>query len=149
MVIYGVALLAICLLTGLYAGELLGVLIGVEANVGGVGIAMLLLILAADRLNRRKPFLPTTRQGILFWSGIYIPIVVAMAARQNVVAALEGGAAAFFAGALAVVAGLALVPVISRMGAPPDPGSASTGPPSPGSPPSGRGSSAESAGGEA
>ena len=119
MVIYGVALLAFCLLVGLFTGELLGVLIGVEANVGGVGIAMLLLILIGDWLNRRRPFLPKTREGVLFWSGIYIPVVVAMAARQNVVAALDGGAAAFFAGALAVVVGLALVPVISRIGVPP------------------------------
>ena len=116
MVIYGVALLAICLLTGLFLGDLLGLAIGVEANVGGVGIAMLLLILAANWLNQRRPFLPKTEQGILFWSGIYIPIVVAMAARQNVVAALEGGAAAFLAGAAAVVVCLALVPVISRLG---------------------------------
>jgi malonate transporter MadL subunit len=118
MVIYGVALLAICMLTGLFAGELLGQLIGVEANVGGVGIAMLLLILAGDWLNRRKPFLPSTKQGVLFWSGIYIPIVVAMAARQNVVAALDGGLAAFLAGGLAVLACLALVPAISRIGVP-------------------------------
>ena len=122
MVIYGVGLLAVCLLVGLFAGDLLGVVIGVEANVGGVGIAMLLLILLANRLERRRPFLPATREGVLFWSGIYIPIVVAMAARQNVVAALDGGLAAFLAGALAVAAGLALVPVISRIGAESDPG---------------------------
>jgi malonate transporter MadL subunit len=119
MVIYGVALLAICLLTGLFTGELLGQLIGVEANVGGVGIAMLMLILVGDWLNRRRPFLPKTREGVLFWSGIYIPIVVAMAARQNVVAAIDGGLAAFLAGAMAVVVGLLLVPVISRVGAEP------------------------------
>ncbi|MEJ2540035.1 MAG: malonate transporter subunit MadL [Gemmatimonadota bacterium] len=120
MVIYGVALLAGCLLSGLFFGDLLGQLLGVQANVGGVGIAMLLLILAADRLNRRRAFLPATTQGILFWSGIYIPIVVAMAARQNVVAALAGGPAAILAGTLAVAVGLALVPAISRIGAPPD-----------------------------
>lgn len=131
MVIYGVALLAVCLLAGLFVGDALGVLIGVEANVGGVGIAMLLLILLGNRLERRRPFLPATREGILFWSGIYIPIVVAMAARQNVVAALDGGLAAFLAGALAVGAGLFLVPVLSRVGArPPDDGP-TTGPPSP------------------
>lgn len=119
MVIYGVALLAVCLLTGLWAGDVLGQAIGVDANVGGVGIAMLLLILLVDRLNRRRPLLASTKQGVLFWSGIYIPIVVAMAARQNVVAALEGGLAAFLAGTLAVVACVALVPAISRIGAPP------------------------------
>ncbi len=129
MVIYGAALLAICLLAGLFLGDVLGVLIGVEANVGGVGIAMLLLIFASERLNRRKPFLPATRQGILFWSGIYIPIVVAMAARQNVVAALDGGLAAFLAGTMAVVACLFLVPVISRIGAEPPKGENPVTPP--------------------
>lgn len=119
MLIYGVALLAVCLLTGLFTGDLLGRLIGVDANVGGVGIAMLLLIVAVDRMSLRRPLLPATREGVLFWSGIYIPIVVAMAARQNVVAALDGGLAAFLAGALAVIACLALVPAISRIGAPP------------------------------
>jgi malonate transporter MadL subunit len=132
VVIFGVALLAICLLAGLFLGDVLGVLIGVEANVGGVGIAMLILILASEKLNRRRPFLPTTRQGILFWSGMYIPIVVAMAARQNVVAALDGGLAAFLAGALAVVACLFLVPVISRIGGGPSPGGPSTARPTAG-----------------
>lgn len=37
MIIYGVALLSACLIAGLYVGELLGSLIGVQANVGGVG----------------------------------------------------------------------------------------------------------------
>ena len=45
MVIYGVALLSFCMLVGIFAGDLLGDLIGVQANVGGVGIAMLLLII--------------------------------------------------------------------------------------------------------
>ena len=44
MVIYGVALLAGCMLVGLWAGDVLGMLLGVNSNVGGVGIAMLMLI---------------------------------------------------------------------------------------------------------
>jgi malonate transporter MadL subunit len=43
MIIYGVALLSGCLLVGMLTGEVLGVVLGVSANVGGVGIAMLLL----------------------------------------------------------------------------------------------------------
>ena len=38
--ISGVALLAICTLLGGYLGDLLGAMLGVKANVGGVGIAM-------------------------------------------------------------------------------------------------------------
>lgn len=116
MVIYGVALLSVCLLVGLFAGDLLGTLIGVNANVGGVGIAMILMILVSDRLRRSGRLSPLTEQGVLFWSSIYIPIVVAMAARQNVVGAVEGGPAALLAGAGAVVLCFALVPVLSRIG---------------------------------
>ena len=120
MVIYGVALLSGCLLAGAFLGDLLGELIGVEANVGGVGIAMLLLILLSDRLRASGRLNPTSQQGIVFWSSIYIPVVVAMAARQNVLSALEGGPAALLAGTLAVAVGFALVPVISRIGVPPE-----------------------------
>ncbi len=52
----------------------------------------------------------------IFWSSIYIPIVVAMAAKQNVLAAVKGGPVALLAGALAVIVSCALVPVISRIG---------------------------------
>jgi malonate transporter MadL subunit len=120
LVIYGVALLSGCLLTGLFLGELLGELIGVQANVGGVGIAMLLMVLLSDLLRRSGRLTPVSEKGILFWSAIYIPIVVAMAAKQNVVAALGGGAAAILAGVLAVILSFALVPVLSRVGRPPE-----------------------------
>jgi malonate transporter MadL subunit len=114
MVIYGVAVLSISLLAGLFAGELLGRAIGVDANVGGVGIAMLILVVLASRSGRRLQLAPITAQGITFWSAMYIPIVVAMAARQNVVAAVSGGALALLAGTLAVAGGFALVPLLAR-----------------------------------
>jgi malonate transporter MadL subunit len=117
MVIYGVSLLAGCMIAGIFVGELLGKLIGVQANVGGVGIAMLLMILLADFLRKRDRLNPVSQQGVIFWSSIYIPVVVAMAAKQNVIAAVKGGPAALLAGALAVVVSCALVPLISRIGA--------------------------------
>jgi len=120
MIIYGVAILSACLVAGLYVGELLGSLIGVQANVGGVGIAMLLLIFAQN-LPRKKPFASgVSAGGITFWSAMYIPIVVAMAARQNVVGAIEGGALAILAGIAAVAVSFALIPLISRIGNPPE-----------------------------
>lgn len=116
MVIYGTALLAACVLAGLFIGDLLGSAIGVKANVGGIGFAMLLLIFASEYF-RRKDLLPQpTKEGIHFWSAIYIPVVVAMAAQQNVVAALKGGPAAILAGTLAVVVCFVLIPVIERIG---------------------------------
>ena len=116
MVIYGTALLSGCLIVGVVAGQLLGFLVGVNKNIGGVGIAMLLLILVSDRLQRSGRILPPTKQGILFWSSMYIPIVVAMAASQNVLAAVKGGPMALVAGVSVVLISFALVPVISRIG---------------------------------
>ena len=116
MAIYGTALLSICLLAGLTLGRSLGLLIGVDANVGGVGIAMLLLVLICDHFQQKGWLRSPSDRGIVFWSSIYIPIVVAMAASQNVVAAIHGGAVAVVAGVLVVVCSLAMVAVISRFG---------------------------------
>ena len=121
MIIYGVALLSVCLVLGLYIGELLGVAIGVQANVGGVGIAMLLLVLASSSPRFKLLTEGASGAGIKFWSAMYIPIVVAMAARQDVVAAVDGGVLALLAGAAAVIVSFALVPVLSRMGTPSEP----------------------------
>jgi len=115
MVIYGVALLAFCTIVGLYVGDLLGILIGVEANVGGVGFAMLMVIFGSNWLMRRGGIAQPTVQGVAFWNAIYIPIVVAMAAQQNVAAALSGGLAAILAGLLAVLACAAVIPTIDRL----------------------------------
>jgi malonate transporter MadL subunit len=120
MVIYGTALLSGCLLLGLVIGRVLGWLAGINANIGGVGIAMLLLVYCCDRLHASGRLLPPTENGVLFWSNVYIPVVVAMAASQNVFAAVSGGAMAILAGTLAVVGCFALVPVISRIGAQPE-----------------------------
>jgi malonate transporter MadL subunit len=116
MAIYGSAILAFSLVCGLIAGRLLGLACGIEANVGGVGIAMLLLILITDRLSRAAPLAPATRGGILYWGSIYVPVAVAIAASQNVRSAVRGGPAAVLAGAGATIACLLLVPVVSRMG---------------------------------
>jgi malonate transporter MadL subunit len=48
MIIYGTALLAVCHLLGIIIGDLLGRALGMQTNVGGVGIAMLLLIFGAS-----------------------------------------------------------------------------------------------------
>ena len=117
MTIYGTALLAICLLIGQACGMLLGRLLGVDANVGGVGIAMLLLIVVTSRLASAN-LLPATMQGgILFWSSIYIPVVVAMAASLDVRGAVSRGSVAIVAGVAATAAGFALVPLLCRLAA--------------------------------
>lgn len=119
MVIYGVALLAVSSLLGLVLGDWLGALIGVKANVGGVGFAMLILIFATDRLARMGKFTPPSSNGVAFWSAMYIPVVVAMAAQQNVLGAIRGGPLALLAGATGVACSFALVPGLARLGRPP------------------------------
>lgn len=116
MVIYGVALLSFCMLAGVFVGDVLGELIGVQANVGGVGFAMLLLIVLSNLSSQRFKLKPMTESGIGFWSAMYIPIVVAMAARQNVIAALSSGWVAIIAGVAAVAASFAMIPVLDRIG---------------------------------
>ena len=116
MAIYGSAILAFSLVCGLLAGRLLGLACGIDANVGGVGIAMLLLILITDRISRAAPLDAATQSGILFWSAIYVPVAVALAASQNVRAAVTGGPAALLAGAGATIACMMLVPMVNRIG---------------------------------
>ena len=115
MIIYGVALLAFCLLTGTLAGDILGRLLGIQANVGGVGISMLLLLYFTSRAREKWRLNEVSQSGIAFWSAMYIPIVVAMAAKQNVAGAIESGWMALVAGVLAVVVSFMLIPLFPRI----------------------------------
>lgn len=114
MIIYGVAILATCSIAGLVVGELLGWLCGVKANVGGVGFSMLLLIAVTHWLKPDSKSGSTTVNGILFWSAMYVPIVVAMTATQNVSGAIQEGLVAVAAGGLAVFAGFVLVRFLGK-----------------------------------
>ena len=121
MAIYGTALLSVCLLVGLWIGGGIGHAMGLKANVGGVGIAMLLLIVVSDFARKRGWLETPTERGILFWSSIYIPIVVAMAASQNVINAIKGGWLALTAGVAVVAVSFAMVPLIGRFSKEPAP----------------------------
>lgn len=114
MVIYGVAILATCTLAGLFLGDLLGHILNVKANVGGVGFAMLFLIILANLPKKSSEIDPVSHGGVTFWSSMYIPIIVAMAAKQDVVSAVAAGPVSVAAGVLAVVASFALIPVMMR-----------------------------------
>lgn len=116
MKIYGVALLAGCFLTGKLMGNMLGVLIGINSDIGGVGFAMVLLMISSAFMRNKGWLVEESEKGILFWSSMYIPIVVAMAATQNVKVAISGGAVAIFAGVGATLICLMLVPLISKIG---------------------------------
>lgn len=119
MTIYGVAHLAFCFLFGKFLGTLLGELLNFDGDIGGVGFAMIFLILSYSYLRKKGLMTPPTTNGILFWSSMYIPVIVAMAATSNVNAALSGGWIAVLAGVVATIAGFLLVPILSRIGKPP------------------------------
>tara|TARA_B100001093_G_scaffold122806_1_gene115492 strand:- start:891 stop:1259 length:369 start_codon:yes stop_codon:yes gene_type:complete len=116
MKIYGVALLAFCFLIGKLIGNYLGILIGLKSDVGGVGFAMLFLMLSYSYFKKKGLVKEITAQGILFWSSMYLPIIIAMAATQNVKAAISQGPIAGVIGVVVTITGFLLVPLISKIG---------------------------------
>ena len=114
MIIYGTALLAACHLLGIFLGDVLGQLLGVKTNVGGVGIAMLLLIAARLYMQKREILPKLTELGVEYWGAMYIPVVVAMAAQQDMVAALRGGPVAVLAAILTVALCACVISAINR-----------------------------------
>lgn len=109
MIIYGVMVLGLCMFIGTAVGLSLGIMLGIPGDIGGVGFAMLLLVFVTPWM-KKKGWLPkASEDGILFWNAMYIPVVIAMAATQNVAAALSGGWIAFLAGLLSVVACFVLI----------------------------------------
>ncbi len=117
MEIFGLGIVAACMYLGSLIGYSIGGMLGISGNVGGVGFAMLILVLVSNHVEKKSGgFSERTQNGIFLLSALYIPIVVAMAGRQNVVAAFSGGAVAFLAGGLATIGAMFLVPVIGKLG---------------------------------
>ena len=114
--IYGVALLAACYLVGQTIGELLGRWLNINSNVGGVGFAMLLLILVNQWMHQRKWLSTEMEKGILFWSNLYIPVIVAMSSIQDVKTATSGGMVALLAGVIPVALCIIILPLLMRIG---------------------------------
>ncbi|MFY0689309.1 MAG: malonate transporter subunit MadL [Cyclobacteriaceae bacterium] len=114
MRIYGVAFLAACYLLGQLMGKYLGMALGIGGNVGGVGLGMLLLIFANHYYYKQTAMPVETKGGIVFWSSMYIPVVIAMASSLNVKAAVSGGWVAVVAGIVATACCYLLIPVLSK-----------------------------------
>ena len=114
MIIYGTALLAVCHLLGIFLGDLLGRALGANTNVGGVGIAMLLLIFARLYMQKSGKLPKLTELGVEYWGAMYIPVVIAMAAQQDMVAALRGGPVALLSAIAAVGACAVVIAIINR-----------------------------------
>jgi len=116
MKIYGVAILAGCFLVGHLVGDYFGKIFHLNGNLGGVGFAMLLLIFVYDYAKKKSWLAQESENGILFWSTMYIPVVVAMSATQNVKAAMSGGFMALLVGIIATALCYLLIPIMSKMG---------------------------------
>lgn len=106
--IQGLALLSISFILGMWTGELLGTWLGINANVGGVGFAMIFLILTKEFFTRKGWWKSELEFGIEFWNKLYIPVVIAMAASLNVKSAISSGSLAVFAGILPVILAFAV-----------------------------------------
>ena len=112
--IYGVALLAGCMFVGSFIGNVLGLLTGLNSDIGGVGFAMILLLLVTNSSKINKLLPDTYIKGINFWKEMYIPVTIAMAASQNVVSALSGGIIALVLGLCVVLIMLFLIPLFNK-----------------------------------
>lgn len=102
LMIYSFVTLALCMLLGKYIGSCFGTLVGINADVGGVGFAILLLLFVTNCKQFTFTQKPDFVQGMHFWKKMYIPVVVAMAASQNVYRMLTSGMVAIVGGAAAV-----------------------------------------------
>lgn len=100
--IYGVAVLAGCMLAGTFIGTVFGHLIGAETEIGGVGFAMLILIFITNCKKLKFTQKPAFIQGMTYWKAMFIPVVIAMTACQNVYSMLSSSIVAIAAGAAAV-----------------------------------------------
>ncbi|TDQ18964.1 malonate transporter MadL subunit [Algoriphagus boseongensis] len=101
--IKGLALLSFAFLTGMWCGELLGSWLGIQANVGGVGFAMLFLLGIKEYGTKKGCWKSELEFGIEFWNKLYIPVVIAMAASLNVKSALSSGTLAILEGIIPVL----------------------------------------------
>ena len=102
VLIYSLVTLALCMLLGKYIGTCFGTLVGIGSDVGGVGFAILLLLFVGNSkrfsFTRQKDFI----QGMQLWKKMYMPVVVAMAASQNVYRMLTSGMVAIVGGIASV-----------------------------------------------
>ena len=112
--IYGVATLSACMLLGSLIGSVFGDVIGAGREIGSVGFAILLLIFLT---NSKLKFVekPAFVQGITFWKSMFIPVVIAMTATQDVFHMLSSSIVAIVAGAAAVGASFLMLWVLHKL----------------------------------
>ncbi|MEY3644514.1 MAG: hypothetical protein RLZZ207_1209 [Bacteroidota bacterium] len=112
--IKGLALLSFCFIFGMWCGAMLGSWLGIDANVGGVGFAMVYLLLSKEYVTNKGGWNEEFGFGLDFWNKLYIPIVIAMAASLNVKSALSSGLLALLAGTLPVLLAFGVVKILLK-----------------------------------
>lgn len=92
MIIYGISLVSLCVIIGEFIGISIGYITGLNVDVGGIGIAMILLMLISNYFSSKGyKFHELTEIGIKIWSLLYIPIFFAMISKLNVYLAFSSG----------------------------------------------------------
>ena len=90
MKIYGVAILAACYLVGQFIGDWFGRVFEMSGNLGGVGFAMILLILLNDYLNKNEDYIDTVLDLELTRLRNKLPNVIVTPDRTRVKSDLQG-----------------------------------------------------------
>jgi malonate transporter MadL subunit len=75
----------------------------------------MLLIAAQHGLRQRGLLRPESERGITLWAALYIPVVVAMAATQNVLVAFKSGPVALLAAGGSVLLCACVIALINRV----------------------------------
>ena len=112
--IYSLVTLSLCMIVGKYVGLLLGTLVGIDADVGGVGFAIILLVIVTNSPKFTFAHTKEFKDGVNFWKQMYMPVVVALAAIQNVYRMLTSGMVAIVAGSAAVAVPFLIVYLIHK-----------------------------------
>ncbi len=116
MEILGLGIIGACMFIGSFVGRLLGTALGLGSDVGGVGFAMVLIVILCAYLEKTgKSLNKRTEEGIQFLSALYIPVVVAMSMNQNVYSAVTEGVIPIVAGVAATIGSLLLIPLLSKL----------------------------------
>ncbi len=115
MVIYGTTVISISLFLGTLIGDILGKITGIDSNIGGVGFAMIILLVITGYILPTEKMRADTKAGLQFWQGMYVPVVIAMSSSQNMFSAITAGPLAILGGLLAVALGFALLPLINKL----------------------------------
>lgn len=114
--IYGVAVLSACMIVGTVIGTAFGDLIGAGTEIGSVGFAMLLLLFVTNCKKFTFTQKPAFIQGVTFWKSMFIPVVIAMTATQDVFHMLSSSIVAIVAGIAAVCFSYLMLFVLHKMG---------------------------------